>query len=236
MLKIDKINVLRGKIQVLWDVSLDVQKNEIVVLIGSNGAGKSTLLETIMGGHILSNGSIRYLGERIDGLLTDAIVEKGISYIPEGKRIFFTMTVLENLEMGAYVKRARTRRIESLEWVLNIFPALKARLRDQAGKLSGGMQQMLAIGRGLMSRPKLLMLDEPSLGLAPILVEEVFETIKSIKDQGITIVLIEQNAEQAMEIATRAYVLETGRITAQGDVETLLKDTHIKQAYMGIEI
>jgi len=234
MLKVDKINVSRGKVQVLWDVSLDVEEHEIVVLVGSNGAGKSTLLETIMGGHSLKSGNIEFLGEKISGLTTNTIVEKCICYVPEGKRIFYFMTVRENLEMGAYIDRARRQIADSLEWVVDIFPALRARLRDQAGTLSGGMQQMLAIGRGLMSRPRLLMLDEPSLGLAPLLIETVFATIKQINSEGITIVLIEQNAEQALELARRAYVLETGRIVAHGDVESLIKDAHIQKAYLGM--
>ncbi len=236
MLKVDKIDVFRGKAQVLWEVSILARENEIVVLVGSNGAGKSTLLETIMGGLTPSKGHILFLEERIDGLATDLIVEKGISYAPEGKRLFHTMTVLENLEMGAYVHRARKKIPESLDWILTIFPPLKEKLCHQAGTLSGGMQQILAVGRALMSRPKLLILDEPSLGLSPLLVERVFETVKEINDQGITIVVIEQNAEQALEIAHRAYVMGVGRIVAQGDVETLLKDDHIRKAYLGMEI
>jgi branched-chain amino acid transport system ATP-binding protein len=234
MLKVDKLSVSRGKVQVLWDVSLHVEEHEIVVLVGSNGAGKSTLLETIMGGHSLKSGNIEFLGERISGLMTNAIVEKGLCYVPEGKRIFYFMTVRENLELGAYVDRARKQIAESLEWVLDIFPALKSKLRNQAGTLSGGMQQMLAIGRGLMSRPRLLMLDEPSLGLAPLLVDTVFATIRKINNDGITIVLIEQNAEQALELAERAYVLETGRIVARGDIESLITDAHIQKAYLGM--
>ena len=187
-----------------------------------------------MGGFLPLSGNIFFLGEKIDRLPTNAIVEKGISYAPEGKRLFYTMTVLENLEMGAYTDRARRQIPDSLQWVLSIFPALKERLRHQASTLSGGLQQMLAIGRALMSKPMLLMIDEPSLGLAPILVEKVFETIKEINDQGITIVLIEQNAEQALEIAPRAYIIETGRIVTQGSTETLLKDSHIRKAYLGI--
>jgi len=236
MLSIDKINVFRGKAQVLWDVSLRVDRNDIVVLVGSNGAGKSTLLETIMGSLIPSSGNLIFLEDRLNGLSTDIIVEKGISYAPEGKRLFHTMTVLENLEMGAYIDRARKQIPESLQWILNIFPALKDRLYHPAGTLSGGMQQMLALGRALMSRPKLLMLDEPSLGLAPFLVEKVFETVKEINDRGITIVLVEQNAEQALEIAHRAYILEVGRIVAHGSMETLLKDTNIRKAYLGVGI
>lgn len=234
MLNVDKINVVRGKVQVLWDVSLEVTGNEIVVLVGSNGAGKSTLLETVMGGHALKSGTIGFLGEKINGLSTNSIVERGICYVPEGKRIFYTMSVLENLEMGAFIGRARKRIQDSLAWVLRAFPPLQPRLHDRAGKLSGGMQQMLAIGRGLMSRPTMLMLDEPSLGLAPILVETVFGTIKQINDEGITVVLIEQNAEQALELARRGYVLETGRIVAHGQVDELLKDARIQKSYLGM--
>jgi len=234
MLEISNIEAFYGKAQALWDVSLKIDELEIVALIGSNGAGKTTLLNTISGLLRPASGSVTFLGKRIDGLPPHSIVELGISYVPEGGRIFTEMTVLENLEMGAYPHHAWKQKKETLEQVYQVFPVLKEREKQLARTLSGGEHQMLAMGRGLMSRPKLCILDEPSYGLAPKFVEEVFQTIKSLREQGITIFLIEQNVLRTLEIADRACVLENGRIVLDGTSKNLLQSDHIRKAYLGL--
>jgi len=234
MLKVDKINVFYGDLQALWDVSFEVNEGEKVVIVGANGAGKTTTLRTISGLLRPRSGSIEFLGKRIDKLPPHEIVELGIAHVPEGRRLFPRMTVLENLEMGAYTKRAREKFDDTLEWVFSIFPRLRERKKQIAGTMSGGERQMLAIARGLMSKPKLLMLDEPSLGLAPKLVVKTFEVIERINEEGVTILLVEQNVRHALELADRGYVLETGRITLSGTGEELLKNDYVKKAYLGM--
>lgn len=234
MLSITGINTFYGNTQALWDVTLDVQESEIVALVGSNGAGKTTLLKTISGLLKPHSGTIEFLGRRIDGLSPHSIVEAGISHIPEGGRIFTEMTVLENLEMGAYPYHAWKERKNTKNQVYKIFPLLEEREKQMARTLSGGEHQMLAMGRGLMSRPKLCIFDEPSYGLAPKYVEEVFRIIESLHGQGITILLIEQNVRHSLEIANRAYVMENGRITLEGTSHELLDTDHIRKAYLGL--
>jgi len=234
MLEINNINTFYGPIQVLWDVCLKIEEGEIAALVGANGAGKTTLLNTISGVIRPTSGTISFLGQRIDGLAPNNIVELGISHIPEGRKLFTDMSVRENLEMGAYSRRAWKRKQETLEQVYELFPTLKERAGQQASTLSGGEQQMVAMGRGLMSIPKLCIIDEPSNGLAPRLVLEVFEKIKSLREQGITILLIEQNVHHTLEIADHACVLENGRIALQGACDELLKSDHIRKAYLGL--
>jgi branched-chain amino acid transport system ATP-binding protein len=233
MLQVEKINVFYGDAQALWDISFQVNRGEIVTLVGSNGAGKSTTLKAISGLIPPSSGEIRLEGTRIDHAPAHRIVEMGIAQIPEGRRLWPGLSVLENLELGAYPKGARAVREESTAWVFKLFPRLHERRTQLAGTLSGGEQQMLAIGRGLLSKPKLLILDEPSLGLAPFLVDEVFETIQKISRGGVTILLVEQNVNHALAISNRAYVLETGRIVLAGTGKELLEDEHVKTAYLG---
>ena len=216
MLEVCNLNTFYGKVQALWDVSLRIDEAEIVALIGSNGAGKTTLLNTISGLIQPASGSVEFLGKRIDGLTPNAIVELGLSHIPEGGKVFRDMTVHENLEMGAYSYHAWKQKQETMKQVYEIFPILKERQGQLARTLSGGEQQMLAMGRGLMSRPKLCAFDEPSYGLAPMLVESVFRVIKSLREQGITIFLIEQNVRLTLETADRACVLENGRVAMEG--------------------
>jgi len=234
MLEVSNIDVFYGKVQALWDVSLRIDEAEIVALVGANGAGKTTLLNTISGLLRPASGSVEFLGKRIDGLILHSIVELGISHVPEGRKLFTDMSVRENLEMGAYPHHAWKRKEETLEQVYQVFPALKEREGQLARTLSGGEQQMLAMGRGLMSRPKLCMFDEPSYGLAPILVLEVFEVIQSLRGQGITILLIEQNVRHTLEIADRAYVLENGRIVLEGEGKGLLQEELVRKAYLGL--
>jgi branched-chain amino acid transport system ATP-binding protein len=234
MLEVSNINTFYGKAQALWDVSLKIDKAEIVALIGANGAGKTTLLNTISGLICPASGSVKFLGKRIEGLAPNTIVENGLSHVPEGRRLFSDMTVRENLEMGAYPYHAWKRRAETFKQVYQIFPVLKEREGQLARTLSGGEQQMLAMGRGLMSQPKLCMFDEPSYGLAPRLLLEVFEVIKSLRKHGITILLIEQNVRNTLEIADRAYVLENGRVVLEGTCQKCLSDEHVKKAYLGL--
>jgi branched-chain amino acid transport system ATP-binding protein len=234
MLEVSNIDTYHGKVQALWDVSLRIEKAEIVALVGANGAGKTTLLNTISGLLCPASGCVRFLGDRIDGLTPHAIAELGIAHIPEGRRLFPVMSVHENLEMGAYPYQAWKKKEETLEQVYAVFPRLKERAGQLARTLSGGEQQMLAMGRGMMSRPKLCMIDEPSSGLAPKLVLEVFKIVKSLREQGITVLLIEQNVQHTLEIADRAYVLENGRIVSEGKSRELLKNDHIKKAYLGL--
>jgi branched-chain amino acid transport system ATP-binding protein len=234
MLQVNDLNTFYGRIQALWDINLTVNEGEIVAIVGANGAGKSTLVHAISGLLQPTSGTITFQGQRIDGLSPNAIVELGISHIPEGRRLFTEMSIRENLEMGAYSADSWKVRKETLENVYRLFPILKEREKQSATTLSGGEQQMLAMGRGLMSRPKLCIIDEPSNGLAPKLVTDVFQIIKSLRDQGITILLIEQNVHQTLQIADRACVLENGRMVLEGCCEDLLKSDHIKKAYLGL--
>ncbi|MEM2602552.1 MAG: ABC transporter ATP-binding protein [Candidatus Bathyarchaeia archaeon] len=234
MLEVKNLHVYYESALALHDISIKVNEGELVSVVGSNGAGKSTLLKTIVGLVKPRSGEIRLRDERIDALNTPEIISKGISLIPEGRRLFPNMTVLENLEMGAYTKEAWEKRRETLDWIFDLFPILKERQKQLAGTLSGGEQQMLAIARGLMSRPKLLMFDEPSLGLAPKLVAKVFEIIKDLNDQGLTILLVEQNVLHSLRLCDRGYVLENGRITLSGRGDELLENAHVKEAYLGI--
>ncbi|MGI6332422.1 MAG: ABC transporter ATP-binding protein [Zhaonellaceae bacterium] len=233
MLKLDKIDVYYGAIHALKNLSLEVNEGEIVTLIGANGAGKSTTLKTISGLIRPKIGDVLFNEQSIISVPAQNIVKMGISQVPEGRRIFANLTVLENLEMGAYLRKDKAGIKETMEKVFDKFPRLKERLSQRAGTLSGGEQQMLAMGRALMSQPKLLLLDEPSMGLAPILVKEIFSIIKEINEQGTTILLVEQNANMALSIASRAYVLETGRIVASGSASELLASEQIKKAYLG---
>lgn len=233
MLKVDSINVYYGNIQALKGVSLEINQGEIVTLIGANGAGKSTLLKTISGLLKPKQGEILYENSAIGGKPAQAIVKKGISQVPEGRRVFANMSVEENLELGAYLRKDKAGIQEDFDKVFQLFPRLHERRKQQAGTLSGGEQQMLAMGRALMARPKLLLLDEPSMGLAPILVKTIFEIIKTINKDGTTILLVEQNANMALSIAHRAYVIETGRVVLSGTAEELNASDQVKQAYLG---
>ncbi len=234
MLKVDNINVRYGDVQVIHEVTLEVGDGEIITMVGANGAGKTTLLKTIAGILRSTSGAIQFLGERIDHLYPHEIVERGLVRIPEGRKIFPSLLVLENLELGSYLPKAKAGRSESLEKVFSLFPVLKGRSQQSAGTLSGGEQQMLAIGRGLMSLPRLLMLDEPSLGLAPLFVREIFHTVREINQRGTTILLVEQNVFSALDMAHRGYVLENGRIVLQGESQDLLRNQYIRESYLGI--
>jgi branched-chain amino acid transport system ATP-binding protein len=234
MLEVSNVNTFYGKIQALWGVSLRINEAEIVALVGANGAGKTTLLNTISGLLGPASGRVAFLGRRIDGLTCHSIVELGISHIPEGRRLFPDMSVRENLEMGAYLQRAWRHREESLEQVYHLFPNLRTRQGQLARTLSGGEQQMVAMGRGLMSNPALCMIDEPSSGLAPIVVDDLFHIIEGLRARGIGIFLIEQNVQQTLEIADRAYVLENGRVTLEGESNKLLQEEVIRKAYLGL--
>ena len=233
MLKIENLHVSYGGIQALRGISLEVPDGKIVTLIGANGAGKSTTLRTITGLVKAASGSIQWNGEELLGRSIDKIVTSGIAMSPEGRRVFPDMTVLENLKIGAYPRRDKEGIAKDLQWVYDLFPRLKEREWQLAGTLSGGEQQMLAVGRALMSRPKLLLLDEPSLGLAPLVVQDIFSIIREINRQGVTVLLIEQNANMALKIADLAYVLETGRITMSGTGAELLANEKVKEAYLG---
>jgi branched-chain amino acid transport system ATP-binding protein len=234
MLEVSNIDTFYGKIQALWGVSLKIEEAEIVALVGGNGAGKTTLLNTISGLLHPASGSVEFQGKRIDGLTPHAIVELGMSHIPEGRRLFPDMSVRENLEMGAYTKRVWKYKQETFNKVYQLFPILKARQGQIARTLSGGEQQMVAMGRGLMSQPRLCFIDEPSSGLAPFMVDEIFQIIQGLRDQGIAILLIEQNVQQTLEIADRAYVLENGRVTLEGESKKLLEEELIRKAYLGL--
>lgn len=233
MLKVDAINVYYGNIQALKGVSLEINRGEIVTLIGANGAGKSTLLKTISGLLKPKQGEILHEGVSIAGKPAQIMVKRGISQVPEGRRVFANMSVEENLELGAYVRNDKVGIQEDFEKVFHLFPRLLERRKQQAGTLSGGEQQMLAMGRALMARPKLLLLDEPSMGLAPLLVKTIFNIIKEINKDGTTILLVEQNANMALSIANRAYVIETGRVVLSGTAEELNASDQVKQAYLG---
>ena len=232
ILSVEDINVYYGAIHAIKGISFEVNEGEIVTLIGANGAGKSTTLNTVSGLLRSKTGSIHFLGEDIGKVPAHKLVDRGLSQVPEGRRVFLQMTVQENLEMGAYTEKASTI-AGNLEMVYAQFPRLKERYKQVAGTLSGGEQQMLAMGRALMSQPKLLMMDEPSMGLAPILVEQIFEIIQNLHKAGTTILLVEQNAQMALSIADRAYVLETGRIVNTGTGKDLLNDDSVKKAYLG---
>jgi branched-chain amino acid transport system ATP-binding protein len=233
MLHIKEINVYYGNIHALKDVSLDVNEGEIVTLIGANGAGKSTLLKTISGLLKPKSGTISFEGESIAGKQAQAIVKKGISQVPEGRRVFANMTVEENLELGAFLRKDKSAIKDDFGKVYELFPRLYERRKQQSGTLSGGEQQMLAMGRALMARPRLLLLDEPSMGLAPILVKTIFKIIEEINSTGTTIMLVEQNANMALSIAHRVYVIETGRVVISGTADDLRASDQIKSAYLG---
>ena len=234
MLKIDNINVSYGQIRALQNVSLEVNENEIVALIGNNGAGKSTTQKSIVGLVCVNSGSITFQGKELTQMKTIKIVKEGVCLVPEGRRIFSTMTVRENLEMGAYLSKDKARFAENEARIYDMFPILKERYKQQGGTLSGGQQQMLAIGRGLMSNPKILLLDEPSLGLSPMNVEVVAKTVVKIKEEGIPVLLVEQNAMMSLGICDRAYVLETGSIITQGTGKEMLENEEVKKAYLGL--
>ncbi len=233
MLKVENINVYYGAIHALKGISVEVKQGEIVTLIGANGAGKSTILRTISGLLRAKTGDIVFEGNAIGGMAAEEIVRKGISQVPEGRRIFANMTVAENLELGAYIRSDKAGIRKDIDKVFERFPRLGERRSQIAGTLSGGEQQMLAIGRGLMSQPKLMLLDEPSMGLAPLLVKEIFSIIQEINASGTTILLVEQNAHMALSIAHKAYVLETGRITLSGTAKELSESEAVRKAYLG---
>lgn len=234
MLEVKNIDVFYGDVQVIWDVAFEVKKGEVVALIGANGAGKSTTLKTISGILRPQKGEVIFEGEPINKVEPYKLIEKGIALCPEARRLFVEMTVEENLDMGSLRGEAKKQRQNTKEMVFELFPRLSERRRQLAGTLSGGEQQMVAVGRGLMSLPKLLMFDEPSLGLAPILVREIFSVIKRIRQEGTTVLIVEQNTKQTLAIADRAYVLETGKITLEGTGQALLNDEHVKKAYLGV--
>lgn len=234
MLELQDINVNYGAIHAIHDVSLIVNDGEIVSLIGANGAGKTTILHTITGLKKASGGSIQYDGHDLMKTEASKIITLGMAHVPEGRHIFPTMTVFENLEMGAFIRSNKDEITESIKEVFERFPRLKERKKQLAGTLSGGEQQMLAVGRALMSKPKIILMDEPSMGLSPLLVKEIFNIIKEVHRQGITVLLVEQNAKMALSIADRAYVLETGHISMSGNAKELLNDEKVKKAYLGL--
>lgn len=235
MLKVEELNVFYGIVQVVYDASFEVRQGEFVALLGANGAGKTTMLDTISGLHRAKSGSITFQGQRIENLPSNKIVKAGIKQVPEGRRVFPYLTVVENLYMGASGRReAWKKRHETLERVFTMFPILKARGNLNPGKLSGGEQQMLVIGRSMMAIPHLLMIDEPSLGLAPKTITEIYEIIGSLHKEGVTILLAEQNIEQALELANRGYVMENGLVVMEGPSEKLLESGRIKEAYLGM--
>ncbi|MDY2631295.1 MULTISPECIES: ABC transporter ATP-binding protein [unclassified Clostridium] len=233
MLKVDNINLYYGGIHALKDLSLEVKKGEIVTLIGANGAGKTSTLRAISGLEPIKSGTISYKDENLKKVPSHKIVSLGLSHVPEGRKIFANLTVKENLELGAYLRKNKSEVKSDMEMVFSKFPRLKERRKQIAGTLSGGEQQMLAIGRALMNRPEMLILDEPSMGLAPLVVKDIFDTIVEINKSGTTILLVEQNANMALSIANRAYVLETGKIVLSGKASDLLNDDSIKSAYLG---
>jgi len=234
LINIEKISTFYGDLQALYEISFCIEEGEIVSIIGNNGAGKSTTLNTISGIFHPKSGTINFMGNQIEKLFSHQIVELGIVQIPEARHLFPRMSILENLQIGAFVSRARMEKEKTIKYVFDLFPRLEERKYQFAGTLSGGEQQMLAIARGLMARPKLLMLDEPSLGLAPKIVKQVFEVVKRVNREGITILLIEQNVYHSLNISDRAYVLENGKIVMQGPGKNLLKDENIRRTYLGI--
>jgi len=233
VLRIENLDFSYGDLQVLWDLSLEVKQGEIVTVLGANGAGKSTTLKNVSRLVRATRGSIQFEGKDLGKLESHQVVELGVVQVPEGRRIFPEMTVLENLRMGSFVKATRPDRQRNIERAFSLFPRLAERQKQLGGTLSGGEQQMLAIGRGLMTNPRLLLLDEPSLGLSPLFVKNIFEIIKEINRQGITILLVEQNVFQSLRISHRAYVLETGRVVLSGTGEELLGNEHVKRAFLG---
>lgn len=233
MLKVNNIDVYYGNIHALKDVSLEVIEGEIVTLIGANGAGKSTLLKTLSGLLKPKKGEVLYQTQQIGGKAAQTIVKNGISHVPEGRRVFSTMSVEENLELGAYLRNDRPAIKEDMAKVYELFPILGERRKQPSGTLSGGEQQMLAMGRALMAKPKLLLLDEPSMGLAPLIVKQIFEIIKMVNEQGTTVLLVEQNANMALSVANRAYVIETGKIVLSGTAKELQESEQVKAAYLG---
>ena len=234
MLEVRNIDVFYGDVQVIWDISFNVKQGEVVALIGANGAGKSTTLKTVSGLLKPRTGSVSFNGENLSSAEAFHRIDRGMALCPEARRLFVEMTVEENLDMGSLRGEAKQKRAQTKEMVYTLFPRLKERLAQLAGTLSGGEQQMVAVGRGLMSLPKLLMFDEPSLGLAPILVREIFDVIKKIRQEGTTVLIVEQNVKQTLAIADRAYVLEHGRVSMQGAGKDLLNDPHVKAAYLGL--
>ncbi|KUK81226.1 MAG: ABC-type branched-chain amino acid transport system ATPase component [Pelotomaculum thermopropionicum] len=234
MLKVKNLDVAYKDIQVLWDISFEVNQGELVVLLGANGAGKTTTLNAISGLLTIKGGTIDFMGQDLTRLPGHKIAGLGITHVPEGRRLFPEMSVRENLEMGSLFSEAKAKRKETMQKVYELFPILHERQNQEAGTLSGGQQQMLALGRGLMALPKLLILDEPSLGLAPVLVKQIFDKIKEINEDGVTVLLVEQNVVQTLNLCHRAYVLENGQITMTGRGEELLNDPHVKEAYLGI--
>ncbi len=234
MLNINSLSLFYGKIQVLWDVCLTIDEKKMVVVIGSNASGKTSLLNAISGLLTPSSGTVEFLGKRIEKMPAYLIARLGISHIPEGGGLFPDMKVRENLELGAYIHAGDSEKKETLQWVYEIFPALAARAGHLAKTLSGGERQMLAIGRGLMSKPKLCMLDEPSYALSPLLVTEVFKAVRELRDRGTTILLVEQDIKRALEMADRAYLLENGRVILDGPRELFLQNDHVRRAYLGL--
>jgi len=234
LLSVEEVGLFFKDVQILHSVSFHIDEKEIVALVGANGAGKSTMINAISGINHPQQGEIKYMDERIDQKPSHFIVEKGIIQVPEGRRVFPSLSVLENLEMGSFSSRAKKKRKEVLKEVFDLFPILKERRNQAGGTLSGGEQQMLVIGRALMALPNLLMLDEPSLGLAPIIVANIFKVISTINSQGTTILLVEQNVEHTLEMANRGYVLENGSVVMEGTGNALLHDPHVKEAYLGI--
>ena len=234
MIELKNIETGYGELQIIFDVSMQIAHNEIVALVGANGAGKSTLIKTICGLLQVKSGRITFEGQEIQNIPTHRVINHGISLVPEGRRLFPYMTVLENLELGAYVEKDKNRVKKNLEWVFGIFPKLQERRKQLAGTFSGGEQQMLTIGRSLMSRPKFLILDEPSLGLAPVIVDDVFEVIRVLHEEGVTLLLVEQDVSRSLDIADRAYVLEHGRVSIEGPSQDLLNDENVKKAYLGL--
>ncbi len=234
MLRVEHLNAGYGDVQVLWDVSFHVGENEFVVLVGANGAGKSTIMRTISSIVPISGGEIWFKDQRLDKIPPYKIVETGIAHVPEARQLFPEMTVIENLELGSLTPEAKAKRKETLEWVFDLFPRLRERRKQMAGTMSGGEQQMCAIARGLMSLPKMIMFDEPSLGLSPLLTQEIFRLALKIHDQGLTILMVEQNVKQTLAICDRAYVLENGRVVLEGKGKELLENDQVKQAFLGI--
>ncbi len=233
MLQVNDLSVYYDDIRALWSLSFEVTEGEIVAILGSNGAGKTTTLKTISGILRPRQGTVNFNGQQLNRMPSHKIVEAGIAHVPEGRRLFPMMTVQENLEVGSLVPHAKAKRSETMEWVYTMFPRLKERHNQLAGTLSGGEQQMLAIGRGLMSLPKMLILDEPSLGLAPLIVQDVFKVVRQVNESGVTVLIVEQNVQQALRVASRAYVIETGRLVLSGTGEELLNNPEVRKAYLG---